>query len=353
MSGTINVAILLRSTNCFNTVVHVRQIILGTKQAAENIVARNFGVSLVASIAALAAASGLLLGAPKHYIATLHATPGAAAVPIDWILGTDQIKHDMVANYRLTEHYGGIAEPKAIKKLKHATTVVRTVGSGVDIEVTDKSAEMAAKLASGYGQAIYKTTLEQRLTKSSTLLYEVRIRKAHAMKYLREAEAALSKPEMTAAIKRMPLGWIEFISNSGPVLAADALNSVGPYQTNGPSAIVLETQRLAVLAAIAEQQREKKMAPSLQDAFADCIRAMQEVAYWRALGAGMREQEEILIDQVKAETTSPAVQVPTEATWTYAVTPWVAGILLAFSGAVMALLISNAFGQRARGIAQT
>lgn len=320
---------------------------------AAHLVARHIGVSLITSIAALVAGAALLAGAPRHYIATLHATPGAVEIPIAWILETDRIKHDVVTHLDLMRHYGDISEADALRQLKQSTTVVKTVGAAVDVEVADASPDMAASIASAYGRAVYQMTLDQRLSQSATLLYEVRIREAQAITALREAEAILRAPQIAAALPDIPPGWIEFIHSAGPVLAASALNSVGPYQTNGPSETVLEMQRLAVLAAITRQQRERATVPHITDAMVDAIRALQEVSFWKALAAGMREQEALLLDRVKTETATPAVQVPTEDTWTYAITPWAACILLMTGGAMLALVISTATGQRPRRVAQT
>lgn len=327
----------------------VKEICVALKHSGSEFVAKNFAASIACALACLVTSTVLIAAAPVHYTANLHIAPSASAIPIAWILDTDQIRSSIVKDLNLTSHYG-LTDTLAARKLRQATTVNRSFGNAMDVQVSDKSAAMAAKIAAAYSEGIHRMTIDFKLSNSAAYLYEVQLRKKQALKFLKASETALADAKLEKAINQIPSGWLESINASGPILAANALQSKGPYQTNGPSTFVLESQRLAVLESIYSERNEQKKAATLNDDLPDAIRAVQEFAFWKALVAGMSEREESLLQDIRRDASNAPVEVPTVTSQVYPVIPWIAAILALLGLPLLALCISNIFDGRRREV---
>lgn len=320
---------------------------LALKQGGEKFVSKNFTASLIGALACLVTSVALFAGAPVRYVANLHIAPDASAIPVAWITDTDQIRAHIVKDLGLASHYG-LTDTLAARELRRSTTVSRSIGSAVGVHVSDRSAAMAAKIAAAYAEGIHRMTVDLDLSNSAAYLREIRHRKAQALRFLQAAEAALVEPRLAKSIARLPAGWIESINASGPILAANALQSKGPYQTNGPSTIALESQRLTVLESIYSWHGAKSKAAALDNDLLDGIRAIQCLAFWKALVAGMNDKEEALRLDIKRETSGAPVELPAEAHPAYPFIPWIAALQALLGLPLLALCIAHVMEGRER-----
>lgn len=245
----------------------------------------------------------------KEYTATLRIAPSRNASTFNWLLNNNRLIDQVSDKLQLSKHYKTEtrrATQRAI--LNHVKVTLNAKDAFLDVAATDTNPLFAAKMANAYGQALTRNLFDMRLMDVSKSRYDLELRRAVAVRSRVQAEQALTKPQIKAALERIsPSEQYGVISMAG--IQAEAALQGGVSDLAQSQIVKLQEQLASLQRLVVDSMKPQN---GTNGAWIAAVSGLQERAYWSAMIERLDRRLELARAQERDELKIVWADVPDE-----------------------------------------